>query len=139
MKCSVQSRSWNGLTSKKAKYNITVYYLAKRFLFEVNNRNTRKRWEICSKLAIKTPKRRQWRRVGVFIVYFEHITHFFSSVSIVDLTSRYQLGNILDLRRRRYAKEFCCKSRGESCQTSNMERFAKIIKLLTILGKRSIL
>ena len=25
------------------------------------------------KLTIKTPKRRQWRRLGVFIVKFEHI------------------------------------------------------------------
>ena len=28
-------------------------------LFKVNNRNTRKRCEICSKLTIKTPERRQ--------------------------------------------------------------------------------
>ena len=28
-------------------------------LFKVNNRNTRTRCEICSKLAIKTPERRQ--------------------------------------------------------------------------------
>ena len=28
---------------------------------------------ICSKLTIKTPERRQWRRSGVFIVNFEHI------------------------------------------------------------------
>ena len=38
----------------------------------------------CSKLTIKTPKRRQWRRVGVFIVAFEHISHLCSSVSIVN-------------------------------------------------------
>ena len=37
----------------------------------VNNRNIRKRCEICSKLTIKTP----WRRSGVFIVHFEHISH----------------------------------------------------------------
>ena len=29
------------------------------YLFKVNNRNTRKRFEICSKLTIKTPERRQ--------------------------------------------------------------------------------
>ena len=29
------------------------------FLFKVNNRNTRKRCEICSKLTIKTPERLQ--------------------------------------------------------------------------------
>ena len=34
------------------------------------------RCEICSKL-IKTPERRQWRRYGVFIINFEHISHFF--------------------------------------------------------------
>ena len=35
-------------------------------LFKVNNRNIRKRCEICSKLTIKTPEIRQWRRSGVF-------------------------------------------------------------------------
>ena len=51
------------------------------FLFIVNNRNTRKRCEICSKLTIKTPQRRS----TVFIVNFEHISylHLFSSVSTV--------------------------------------------------------
>ena len=29
--------------------------------------------EICSKLTIKTPKRSQWRRFGVFIVNFERV------------------------------------------------------------------
>ena len=45
------------------------------YLLKVNNRNTRTRCEICSKLTIKTPERRQWRRSGVFIVNFEHISH----------------------------------------------------------------
>ena len=44
--------------------------------FGVNYRNTRTRCEICSKLTIKTPERRHWRRSGVFIVNFEHILHF---------------------------------------------------------------
>ena len=39
-------------------------------MFKVNNRNTRTRREICSKLTIKTPERRS----GVFIVNLEHIT-----------------------------------------------------------------
>ena len=45
-------------------------------LLKVNRRNTRceTRCEICSKLTIKTPKRRQWRRSGVFILNFEHIS-----------------------------------------------------------------
>ena len=54
-------------------------------MIEVNNRNTRTRCEICSRSTIKTPERRhwrRWRRSGVFIVNYEHITC--SSVSIVN-------------------------------------------------------
>ena len=43
-------------------------------LFKFNNRNTRKRCEICLKLTIKTPER---RRSGVFYCYFEHISYLF--------------------------------------------------------------
>ena len=45
------------------------------YMFKVNNNNTKTRCEICSELTIKTPERRQWRRSGVFIVNFEHISH----------------------------------------------------------------
>ena len=47
---------------------------AGNYMFKVNNRNTRTKCEICSKLTIKTPERRKWRRSGVFIVNFEHIS-----------------------------------------------------------------
>ena len=40
------------------------------FLFKVNERNTRKRCEIFSKLTIKTPERRQRRRVKIFHTFF---------------------------------------------------------------------
>ena len=53
-------------------------------MFKVNNSNTRTRCEICSELAIKTPERRQWRRFGVFIFNFEHISHLCSRVSIAN-------------------------------------------------------
>ena len=43
-------------------------------MFEVNNRDTKAKRKICSNLTIKTPKRRQWRCSGVFIVNFEHIS-----------------------------------------------------------------
>ena len=43
-------------------------------LLKVNNRNTRTRCEICPKLTIKTPERREWRRSGVFIIIFGHIS-----------------------------------------------------------------
>ena len=44
------------------------------YMFKVNNRNTRIRCEICSKLTIMIPERRQWRRSGIFILNFEHIS-----------------------------------------------------------------
>ena len=43
------------------------------YLLKGNNRNTRTRCEICSKLTIKTTEWRQWRRFGVYIVNFEQI------------------------------------------------------------------
>ena len=55
-------------------------YPAKSYLLKVNNKNNRKKCEICSKLIIKTPERRS----VVFIINFEHISHLFTSVSIAD-------------------------------------------------------
>ena len=53
------------------------------YFFKAKNRNTKKRREICSQLTIKTPKRRQLRGSGVFIVNCEHISHLFCA-SIAD-------------------------------------------------------
>ena len=44
-------------------------------MIKVNDRNTRTRCEIYSKLTIKTTERRHWRRFGAFIVNYEHISH----------------------------------------------------------------
>ena len=44
----------------------------------------------CSKLTIKTPKRRQWRHSGVFIFNFEHILHLFLVVLLLTL-NKYML------------------------------------------------
>ena len=38
----------------------------------------------CSKLRIKPPKQCHWRRFGGIIVNFEHISHFCSSISVVN-------------------------------------------------------
>ena len=46
-----------------------------KYMFKVNNRNTRTRSEICSKLTMKTTERRHWRSSVVFNVNFEHISH----------------------------------------------------------------
>ena len=45
------------------------------YMFKVSNRNTRSRCEVYSKLTIKTPERRHWRRSSVFILNFEYISH----------------------------------------------------------------
>ena len=47
------------------------------YFFNVNNSNTRKKYDICPKLKIKTPKR---RHSGVFIVNFVTLI---PSISIV--------------------------------------------------------
>ena len=64
-----------GYISPFVKYCIP----ANIYLFKVNNR---RRCEICSKLTVKTPERRQWHR-SVFIVTL-NIFHTFFSVFIVD-------------------------------------------------------
>ena len=46
------------------------HWLASNYMFQVNNRNTRTRCDICSKLTIKIR-----RRSGVFTVNFEYISH----------------------------------------------------------------
>ena len=52
-------------------------------MFKANIRNTRTRYEICSKLTIKTPERRHWRRLSLLLTFntrriaFEHNAHSF--------------------------------------------------------------
>ena len=53
----------------------TYLFPASIYLLKVNNRNTRTRCEICSKLTVKTPERCQWHHSDIFIVNFEHISH----------------------------------------------------------------
>ena len=60
--------------------------LTKQGLTKVSNRNTRgKRYEICSKLSIKTPERRHWHRSSVFIVIFEHMSYFVLVILLLSL------------------------------------------------------
>ena len=50
------------------------------YLFKVNNITLEKDAtyiQLTIKLTIKTPERCQWRRSGIFIVNFEHISHNF--------------------------------------------------------------
>ena len=69
--------------------SMTIYGVrAGNYIFKVNNRNTRTRCEICSKLTIKIPKRRHWRRSGIFIVNFERISHLVLMFLLLTLTRR---------------------------------------------------
>ena len=68
-----------------SKRNEMASFPANIYLFKVNNRNTRKRCEICSKLTTKTLEWRQWRRSGVFMVNFEHFSYIFLVFLLPDL------------------------------------------------------
>ena len=72
-------RSETNLAEKKISMDILdrkiIHYPASIYLPKVNNRDTRTRFEICSKLTMKTLERRHWRRSGVFIVNFELVSH----------------------------------------------------------------
>ena len=53
----------------KANYNHHANAIpANIYLFKINNRNIRKRCEICSKLTIKPPERHHWRNSVFFFL-----------------------------------------------------------------------
>ena len=90
--------------SKLTIKTVTLFYPANIYLFKINNGNGKKRCEICSKLTIKTPKRRlsfynPWKNEGVYrrkqrkrdvilVLLLLTWTYFtpFSSVSSVSLS-----------------------------------------------------
>ena len=63
------------------------------YLLKVNNKNTKTRCEICSKLTIKTL--RHWRHSGVFVVNFEHISHLALVFLLLTLNMQLPTGGIL--------------------------------------------
>ena len=63
-------------------------YSTRNYMFKVNNRNTRARCEICSKLTNKTQERRHWCRSSFFIVNSEHISNL-ALVFLLLFLSRY--------------------------------------------------
>ena len=50
------------------------------------------RCEICSRLTITTPERRQWRRSGVFVLNFEFISHFILMFLLLTLNKQLPAG-----------------------------------------------
>ena len=54
---------------------------AGNYMFKVNNKNTRTRFEICSKLIIKTPERCHWRKCsGKY--YYENFSKFNKKIDV---------------------------------------------------------
>ena len=49
---------------------------AGNYMFKVKNRNTRTRCEICSKLTMKIPERRQWLKPKILLSYFLEMKNY---------------------------------------------------------------
>ena len=64
------------------------------FTYSMSTIETLERSEICSKLPIKTPERRQWRRSGGFIVNSKHISHIFLVFLILNLNKQVLAGKV---------------------------------------------
>ena len=73
---------WKGTEKNKVEDDS---FPAGIYLLEGNNRNTRTRCKICSKVTIKIPERRYWRRSGIFIFNFENISHLVLVVLLLTL------------------------------------------------------
>ena len=77
------------VTLDTVKWSISciITFSANIYLFKVNNKSSRKKREICSKLTatIKTIWRRHRRCSVVFIANFEHISNSFFNISVVEL------------------------------------------------------
>ena len=63
------------LIAGREKFNTMSLKTSLSLAYNRNNRNNRTRCEICPKLTIKIPERRQWRRSSVFIVNLGYISH----------------------------------------------------------------
>ena len=61
------------------------------YMLKANNRTTRTRCEICSKLTVKTPERR-WHGSGVFIVNLKHISHLALMFLLSTFNLKFQAG-----------------------------------------------
>ena len=76
-------------------YYISWSIPANTYLLKVSNSYTRKRRKICSKLTIKTPEWCQWRRSGVLIVNFKHISLLFLLFLLLTLNKKRFVGTLL--------------------------------------------
>ena len=85
-------KAWGQQSSECIYLAMHTIFAAGSHMFKVNNRNTRVSCEICSKLIIKTPERRQWLLSGFFIVNFEDIWHLGRLFLLLSLTMELPAG-----------------------------------------------
>ena len=87
---------WNFILFKS--FLSYINFSANSCILKVNNKNTRRRCEICSKFRLKTPKRRQWHLFGVFgVVNVDCLSHFFLVFLCWLWTSKYSLDHFVPL------------------------------------------
>ena len=93
------SKMWFFWTATLNSQNLSLEWILIKYtypanicLFKVNHKSTRKRFEICSKLTIATPERRQWHLSGIAIVNFEHFLHLFLVFLLLTLNMKMSAG-----------------------------------------------
>ena len=77
------------LVKLKLEFGSARQFSVGNYMFRLNNRNTRTRFDVCSELTIKTSERRErscWRCSVVFIVNFEHILHLILVILLLTLS-----------------------------------------------------
>ena len=79
-----------------------------------------KRCKICSKLAMKTPKRSHWHHYGVFTVNFEHFSYFFLPFLLLIWTGHYLLWMAAQI-----AFSFCWSVSFDQCHNINCRKLTK--------------
>ena len=67
---------------------------------KVNNKDTRTICEICSKITIKIPERRQWHSSSIFIAIFEHVIAAWERLKIIYCYSEEYLRTLSYVRSR---------------------------------------
>ena len=70
-----------------SKFFATAIFQVSNYMLKVNNKNTRTKSKICSKLTLKTTQRCQMRRSRVLIVNSETILHLALLFLLLTLSS----------------------------------------------------
>ena len=65
------------------------------YIFKVNNRNTKTKCEICSKLTVKTLERRHWRRHS-FLQGWNPLPPFYNTLNIINIIYINIINNMLN-------------------------------------------